>query len=62
MSTIPKKGCRHKTVQTTLFIVVIILTLAAWLLTYSSAQNMGLLMQIGVPMSLGMEGSASLAS
>ena len=48
--------------RTTLFIVVILLTVAAWLLTYSSAQNMGHLMQIGVPMSLGMEGSASLAS
>ena len=45
-----------------LFIVVILLTAAAWLLTYSTYQNMGLMMQIGVPMSLGMEGSASLVS
>jgi predicted metal-binding membrane protein len=36
--------------------------LCAWLLTYSSVQNMGLMMQIGVPMSIGMEGSATLAS
>ena len=48
--------------RTTLFIVVILLTAAAWLLTYSTARNMGPMMQIGVPMSLGMEGSASLAS
>src|SRR6266850_4756321 len=48
--------------RSTLFIIVIILTAAAWLLTYSNSQNMGLLMQVGVPMSLGMEGSASLAS
>jgi predicted metal-binding membrane protein len=45
-----------------LFIVVILLTAAAWLLTYSTSQNMGSMMQIGVPMSLGMEGSASVAS
>jgi len=49
-------------VRATLLIIVIILTVAAWLLTYSNSQNMGLLMQVGVPMSLGMEGSASLAS
>jgi predicted metal-binding membrane protein len=49
-------------VRTTLFIVVILLTAAAWFLTYSNFQNMGLMMQIGVPMSLGMEGSASMAS
>src|SRR6266850_7288720 len=48
--------------RSTLFIIVIILTAAAWLLTYSNSQNMGFLMQVGVPMSLGMEGSASLAS
>jgi predicted metal-binding membrane protein len=49
-------------VRTTLFIVVILLTAAAWLLTYSISQNMGPMMQIGVPMSLGMGGSASVAS
>ena len=48
--------------RTTLFIVVTFLTTAAWLLTYSTSRNMGSMMQIGVPMSLGMEGSASLAS
>jgi predicted metal-binding membrane protein len=49
-------------VRATLIITVVVLTAAAWLLTYSNWQNMGLLMQAGVPMSLGMEGSASLAS
>lgn len=49
-------------IRTALFLVVIILTAASWLLTYSSARNMGVLMQIGVPMSLGMEGHASIAS
>jgi predicted metal-binding membrane protein len=45
-------------VQTTLLIVIVTLTVAAWLLTYSTYQQMGLLMQIGVPMSLGMVGWA----
>jgi len=49
-------------VRTMLFIVVILLTAAAWLLTYSTSQNIGSMMHIGVPMSLGMEGSASVAS
>ena len=48
--------------RTTLLIVVVILTIAAWLLTYSNAHNMGLMMQMGVPMSLGMEGWAGFAS
>jgi predicted metal-binding membrane protein len=45
-----------------LIIVVILLTTAAWLLTYSTSQNMGALMQMGVPMSLGMEGWAGITS
>jgi predicted metal-binding membrane protein len=49
-------------VRTTLFVVVIVLTAAAWLLTWSTTHNMGLMMQMGVPMSLGMEGWASVAS
>jgi len=49
-------------VRTALFIVVIILTAAAWVLTYSGYQSMGLMMQMGVPMSLGMEGRAGVAS
>jgi predicted metal-binding membrane protein len=49
-------------VRVTLIVTVLVLTGAAWLLTYSNAQNMGLLMQAGVPMSLGMEGSASFGS
>jgi predicted metal-binding membrane protein len=49
-------------VRITLFVVVIVLTAAAWLLTYSTTHNMGLMMQMGVPMSLGMEGWAGVAS
>jgi len=49
-------------VRVTLLIAVAILTMAAWLLTYFQARSMGLLMEIGVPMSLGMEGWASVAS
>ena len=48
--------------RTTLLIVVIILTAAAWALTYSTEHQMGLMMQLGVPMSLGMEGWATAAS
>lgn len=48
--------------QAALLAVVAILTVAAWLLTYSTYQQMGLLMQIGVPMSLGMEGWAGIGS
>src|SRR5262245_42620435 len=62
MSSIRRKGFRHRTVRTALFTVVILLTIAAWLLIYSSSRNMGPMMQIGVPMSLGMEGWASLTS
>jgi predicted metal-binding membrane protein len=49
-------------VRAALAVVVIILTAAAWLLTYSGSQNMGFLMQAGVPMSLGMAGFAGAAS
>ncbi len=45
-----------------LLTVVAVLTATAWFLTYSTSRQMGLLMQIGVPMSLGMEGWAGLAS
>ena len=48
--------------QTCFLIVIGLLTAAAWLLTFSSSHNMGLLMQMGVPMSLGMEGWAGTAS
>ncbi len=48
--------------QIALFVIVAILTVAAWTLTWSSAQNMGLLMKMGVPMSLGMEGWAGFGS
>ena len=49
-------------IRTTLFLVVMILTVASWVLTYSNARNMGVMMQIGVPMSLGMEGRAGILS
>jgi predicted metal-binding membrane protein len=48
--------------QTTLLIVVIFLTAAAWLLTFSSSVHMGPMMQLGVPMSLGMAGFVGVAS
>jgi len=49
-------------VQTAFLLVIALLTAAAWLLTFSSSHQMGLLMQMGVPMSLGMEGWAGAAS
>jgi predicted metal-binding membrane protein len=49
-------------IQTTLLTAVVMLSGAAWLLTYSELQRMGTLMSIGVPMSIGMEGWAGLAS
>ena len=45
-----------------LLTVIAVLTAVAWLLTYSTSRQMGLLMQIGVPMSLGMEGWAGFSS
>jgi predicted metal-binding membrane protein len=49
-------------VRRTLLTVVVFVTLAAWWITYSQTQNMGLLMRLGVPMSLGMEGWADFTS
>jgi predicted metal-binding membrane protein len=49
-------------VRATLLIVVVLLTATAWILTYSQVHAMGFLMQVGVPMSLGMEGRAGFAS
>ena len=46
----------------TLLAVTVCLTVLAWLLTWSEAQNMGFLMRAGVPMSLGMAGSAGILS
>ena len=51
-----------ETVRFTLLAVVTVLTAMAWMLTYSEVRGMGFLMRIGVPMSLGMEGSAGLVS
>lgn len=51
-----------KSIRITLLIVVGLLTALAWLITYAEARNMGALMQLGVPMSLGMEGWGGIAS
>jgi predicted metal-binding membrane protein len=42
--------------------VVAVLAAAAWALTWYQVRNMGLLMRLSVPMSLGMEGAAGLIS
>ncbi len=52
----------ERSIRITLLVAVIALTAAAWVLTYSGFQSMGALMALGVPMSLGMEGSLSAAS
>lgn len=49
-------------IRTTLGVVVVVITIACWWITYSETQEMGLLMRLGVPMSLGMEGWADSAS
>ena len=51
-----------KQIQTTLRIAVILITVVAWWTTYSQTRYMGLLMSVGVPMSLGMEGWATPTS
>jgi predicted metal-binding membrane protein len=45
-----------------LLTTIALLTCASWLITYYQVANMGLLMRLGVPMSLGMEGWADLTS
>jgi predicted metal-binding membrane protein len=42
--------------------VVVVVTVLAWWATWSGARSMGLLMRLGVPMSIGMEGRADLTS
>jgi predicted metal-binding membrane protein len=49
-------------VRTAIRVVIVAVTLAAWWITYSETRNMGLLMRLGVPMALGMEGWAGLTS
>jgi len=49
-------------IRTTLRIVVVLITLIAWWTTWSQTRYMGLLMSLGVPMSLGMEGWANPTS
>ena len=48
--------------QLSLLATVVALTTLAWYFTYAQVQNMGLLMSLGVPMSLGMEGWAGWTS
>jgi predicted metal-binding membrane protein len=52
----------EKQIRSALIAVVVALTISAWALTYYQTRNMGMLMQFGVPMSLGMEGHADLVS
>ena len=49
-------------VRATLILIVATLSIASWFITWYQVRNMGLLMQVGVPMSLGMEGVASVTS
>src|SRR3972149_1136070 len=45
-----------------LLATVVVLTALAWYFPYAQVQSMGLLMSLGVPMSLGMEGWAGWTS
>lgn len=49
-------------VRGTIRAVVVVITIAAWWITYSETRNMGILMRAGVPMALGMEGWADFTS
>jgi predicted metal-binding membrane protein len=49
-------------IRTTLRVMVLLITLIAWWITFSETRQMGLLMRLGVPMSLGMEGWADPSS
>src|SRR5262245_54588055 len=48
-----------KQIRTALQTAVALITVVAWWTTYSQTRYMGLLMSVGVPMSLGMEGWAT---
>ena len=48
--------------QLNLLLVVVLFATAAWTITYLQVRNMGLLMSLGVPMSMGMAGWADLTS
>jgi predicted metal-binding membrane protein len=49
-------------IRTTLRVVAALITLIAWWITLSQTGQMGLLMRLGVPMSLSMEGRANASS
>jgi len=49
-------------IRVSLLSTIAVLTSAAWYLTYFQVRNMGLLMRLGVPMSLSMAGLADLTS
>jgi predicted metal-binding membrane protein len=49
-------------IRLAMLLAVALLSIAAWALTWYQVRNMGLLMRLGVPMSLGMEGRADLTS
>ena len=51
-----------KPVKTAIQVAVILITITAWWITWSEARNMGILMRLGVPMSLGMAGWADPTS
>jgi predicted metal-binding membrane protein len=52
----------ESSIRSALLIVVVVLSVCAWAITYYQAANMGILMQVGVPTSLGMEGHADSRS
>jgi hypothetical protein len=49
-------------IRTTLRVVAALITSIAWWITFSQSRQMGLLMRLGVPMSLSMEGRANPSS
>jgi predicted metal-binding membrane protein len=51
-------GKTDSSVRSAILLVVVLLSLSAWTITYYQSANMGVLMQLGVPMSLAMEGRA----
>jgi predicted metal-binding membrane protein len=52
----------YRQIRVSLFSTVVLLTIAAWYLTYFQVRNMGVLMRLGVPMSVGMTGWADPTS
>ena len=52
----------ERRIQLSLLLVVVLFAAASWTITYLQVRNMGLLMSLGVPMSLSMTGWADLTS